>query len=67
MKQELLSKKDLFYDDQNRLKQHYHQVDSNPEELLADNNYNELSQLTNKKNWRKLYKVLIMPTISEDG
>jgi RHS repeat-associated protein len=42
-------KERFVYDEGNRLKQHYHQVDSNPEELLADNNYNELSQLTNKK------------------
>lgn len=37
------------YDHQNRLKKHYHQVDSQPQELLADNTYNELSQLNNKK------------------
>ena len=37
------------YDNQNRLLQHYHQVDSKPEQLLAENTYNELSQLTNKK------------------
>gem|GEM_PF-3108582 len=34
---------------QNRLKKHYHQVDNNPEELLAENTYNDLSQLVNKK------------------
>nr|WP_315088916.1 hypothetical protein [uncultured Chryseobacterium sp.] len=28
---------------------HYHQVDNNPEELLAENTYNDLSQLVNKK------------------
>ncbi|KXH81147.1 DUF4329 domain-containing protein [Chryseobacterium kwangjuense] len=28
---------------------HYHQVDTNPEELLADNIYNEIGQLINKK------------------
>ncbi|MCJ8155763.1 hypothetical protein MKJ01_18575, partial [Chryseobacterium sp. SSA4.19] len=39
----------FVYDSQNRLKQHFHQVDSNSEELLADNTYNELSQLSNKK------------------
>jgi RHS repeat-associated protein len=39
----------FVYDSQNRLKQHFHQVDSNPEQLLAENTYNELSQLSNKK------------------
>ncbi len=38
-----------MYDAQNRLLQHFHQVDNNTEELLAENNYNELSQLANKK------------------
>ncbi|MGE8536937.1 MAG: RHS repeat-associated core domain-containing protein, partial [Chryseobacterium sp.] len=42
-------KERFVYDPQNRIKQYYHQVDSNPEELLADNTYNELSQLSNKK------------------
>ncbi|MFC3157924.1 hypothetical protein ACFOEQ_04970 [Chryseobacterium arachidis] len=37
------------YDDQNRLLVHKHQVDGNPVEILAQNTYNELSQLTNKK------------------
>ncbi|PJJ62638.1 DUF6443 domain-containing protein [Chryseobacterium geocarposphaerae] len=37
------------YDNQNRLKVHKHKVDSNPEEILAQNDYNELSQLTTKK------------------
>ncbi|PTT36127.1 hypothetical protein DBR28_11420 [Chryseobacterium sp. HMWF028] len=37
------------YDHQNRLLVHKHQVDSNPVEILAQNNYNELSQLTSKK------------------
>ncbi len=37
------------YDNQNRLKKHWHQVGSNPQELLSENSYNELSQLTNKK------------------
>ena len=39
----------FVYDNQNRLLKHYHQVDSNPEEILAQNTYNELSQLSNKK------------------
>jgi RHS repeat-associated protein len=37
------------YDSQNRLKTHTHQVDSNPVEYLAQNTYNELSQLQTKK------------------
>lgn len=38
------------YDNQNRLKIHKHKVDNNPqEEILAQNEYNELSQLTGKK------------------
>jgi RHS repeat-associated protein len=38
----------FIYDNQNRLLQHYHKVDNNPEVILADNIYNELSQLSNK-------------------
>jgi len=41
-------KERFVYDAQNRLLQHFHQVDNNTEELLAENSYNELSQLTNK-------------------
>ncbi|HCM33671.1 DUF6443 domain-containing protein [Chryseobacterium sp.] len=37
------------YDHQNRLLVHKHQVDSNPVEILAQNKYNELSQLESKK------------------
>ncbi|WP_326983769.1 DUF6443 domain-containing protein [Chryseobacterium sp. MYb264] len=37
------------YDHQNRLLVHKHKVDSQPEEILAQNKYNELSQLENKK------------------
>ncbi|MBL3549461.1 DUF6443 domain-containing protein [Chryseobacterium sp. KMC2] len=37
------------YDTQNRLLVHKHQVDSNTVEILAQNTYNELSQLSNKK------------------
>lgn len=37
------------YDHQNRLKTHTHQIDNNPIEYLAQNEYNELSQLQNKK------------------
>lgn len=37
------------YDHQNRLLSHKHQVDSNPTEILTQNTYNEISQITNKK------------------
>ncbi|WP_051890669.1 DUF6443 domain-containing protein [Chryseobacterium vrystaatense] len=37
------------YDHQNRLLKHYHKVDQLPQELLADNTYNEIGQLVNKK------------------
>ncbi|MFP8892164.1 MULTISPECIES: DUF6443 domain-containing protein [Chryseobacterium] len=37
------------YDNQNRLLVQKHQVDSNPTEILAQNTYNEISQITNKK------------------
>ncbi|SUX46675.1 DUF6443 domain-containing protein [Chryseobacterium indoltheticum] len=37
------------YDHQNRLLTHTHQIDSNAVEYLAQNEYNELSQLKNKK------------------
>ncbi|WP_265130983.1 RHS repeat-associated core domain-containing protein [Chryseobacterium oranimense] len=45
------------YDPQNRLVKHWHQVDSRPEELLAENTYNELSQLTNKKVGNSLQSI----------
>ncbi|GAA5102639.1 DUF6443 domain-containing protein [Chryseobacterium ginsengisoli] len=37
------------YDSQNRLLVHKHQVDNYPVEILAQNSYNAISQLTNKK------------------
>ncbi|WP_249413655.1 DUF6443 domain-containing protein [Chryseobacterium indologenes] len=37
------------YDNQNRLKKHTHQVDSGTVEILSENTYNELSQLSQKK------------------
>ncbi|GEJ45440.1 DUF6443 domain-containing protein [Chryseobacterium sp. ON_d1] len=45
------------YDDQNRLLQHYHQIDDKPEQLLSENTYNELSQLTNKKVGNNLQSI----------
>jgi RHS repeat-associated protein len=46
---EVSVKERFVYDNQFRLKQHYHQVNSLTEELLADYTYNELGQLTSKK------------------
>ncbi|WP_265131355.1 RHS repeat-associated core domain-containing protein [Chryseobacterium oranimense] len=37
------------YDPQNRLLIHKHKVDNNAEEILTQNTYNELSQISNKK------------------
>ncbi len=50
-------KERFVYDNQNRLLQHYHQVDDKPEELLAENSYNELSQLKNKKIGNNLQSI----------
>ena len=50
-------KERFVYDAQNRLWQHYHQVDNNTEELLAENSYNELSQLANKKVGNNLQSI----------
>ncbi|AZA89210.1 RHS repeat-associated core domain [Chryseobacterium nakagawai] len=46
---EVSVKERFVYDSQNRPIKHYHQVDNLPEELLTDNTFNELSQLSNKK------------------
>lgn len=45
------------YDNQNRLKKHFHQVNSMPVELLTENSYNELSQLNNKKVGNNLQSI----------
>ncbi|WP_292010594.1 DUF6443 domain-containing protein [Chryseobacterium sp.] len=37
------------YDNQNRLLVHKHKIDNNPEEILSQNVYNELSQVKTKK------------------
>ncbi|RZJ86958.1 MAG: RHS repeat-associated core domain-containing protein, partial [Chryseobacterium sp.] len=50
-------KERFVYDNQNRLLQHYHQVDNKPEELLVENQYNELSQLKNKKVGNNLQSI----------
>ena len=46
-----------IYDNNFRLKQHYHKVNSNAEELLADYTYNELGQVTNKKVGNNLQSI----------
>lgn len=45
------------YDNGNRLKKQWHQVNGNPQELLKENTYNELSQLTNKKVGNNLQSI----------
>ncbi|SHM65693.1 DUF6443 domain-containing protein [Chryseobacterium polytrichastri] len=50
-------KERFVYDDQKRLVQHYHQVDNNVEQLLADNSYNDISQLINKKVGNNLQSI----------
>ena len=50
-------KERFVYDPQYRLLQHYHQVDSKPEELLTENTYNELSELKNKKVGNNLQSI----------
>lgn len=46
-----------MYDSQDRLTGHYHQVDGSPEVLLAENTYDELSQLSNKKVGNNLQSI----------
>lgn len=46
---EVVIKETFVYDGQKRLLKHYHKVNSQPEELLVENTYNDLGQLTNKK------------------
>ncbi|WP_336733958.1 RHS repeat domain-containing protein, partial [Chryseobacterium sp. VD8] len=45
------------YDPQNRVKKVWHQVNSQPQELLAENSYNELSQLAGKKVGNNLQSI----------
>ncbi|SFN28224.1 RHS repeat-associated core domain-containing protein [Chryseobacterium oleae] len=45
------------YDSQNRLKKQWHQVNSQPQELMSENTYNELSQLSNKKVGNNLQSI----------
>ncbi len=50
-------KERFVYDAGKRLKQHYHQVDDKPEELLTENTYNDLSQVINKKVGNNLQSI----------
>ncbi len=45
------------YDQHNRLKKQWHQVNGSPQELLSENTYNELSQLSNKKTGNNLQNI----------
>ncbi|MGH1516141.1 RHS repeat domain-containing protein [Chryseobacterium sp. JK1] len=45
------------YDQHNRLKKQWHQVNNNPSELLTENVYNEKSQLSNKKVGNNLQSI----------
>ncbi|WP_300689961.1 DUF6443 domain-containing protein [Chryseobacterium sp.] len=45
------------YDQQNRLKKQWHQVNNGPSELLSENTYNEKSQLSNKKVGNNLQSI----------
>ncbi|KXH81151.1 DUF6443 domain-containing protein [Chryseobacterium kwangjuense] len=46
---EKIIKETFTYDHQNRMLVHKHKIDNNTEEILAQNTYNELSQLASKK------------------
>ncbi|MDC8102341.1 DUF4329 domain-containing protein [Chryseobacterium rhizosphaerae] len=46
---EVKIKERFVYDNQKRIIKQYHQVNTNPEELLVENAYNEIGQLVNKK------------------
>ncbi|MCX8534499.1 DUF6443 domain-containing protein, partial [Chryseobacterium luquanense] len=54
---EIVIKERFVYDDQFRMKQHYHQVNGNPEELLSDYTYNDLGQVTTKKVGNNLQSI----------
>lgn len=54
---EVQVKERFVYNAQNMLLKHYHQVDNNAEELLAENSYNEKGQLTSKKVGNNLQRI----------
>ena len=45
---EILTREDFAYSPQDRLLTHIHKIDSNPSQLLTNNTYDELGQLTSK-------------------
>ena len=50
-------KERFVYNDRNYLEEHYHQVNSNTEELLAKYTYNEVGQVTNKQVGNNLQSI----------
>jgi len=50
-------KERFVYNDRNYLEEHYHQVNSHAEELLAKYTYNELGQVTNKQVGNNLQSI----------
>lgn len=54
---EVIINERFIYDNNLRVKQHYHKVNNNVEELLADYSYNELGQVTNKKVGNNLQSI----------
>jgi RHS repeat-associated protein len=54
---EVQVKERFVYNAQNMLLKHYHQVDNNAEELLAENSYNEKGQLAGKKVGNNLQSI----------
>ncbi|WP_081873933.1 DUF6443 domain-containing protein [Chryseobacterium sp. JM1] len=45
------------YDNLNRMKKQWHQIDGNTPELMTENTYNEISQLSNKKVGNNLQSI----------
>jgi len=50
-------KERFVYDDQKRMKEHWHKVDEFPEQLLTKNTYNDLGQLINKEVGNNLQSI----------
>ncbi|MDO5614812.1 MAG: DUF6443 domain-containing protein [Cruoricaptor ignavus] len=54
---EIILNEGFTYDHQNRLLAHKHQVNNEPTEILAENSYNEIGQLKNKKTGNNLQSI----------
>lgn len=54
---EKVIKEDFVYDPKNRLLTHKHQVGVKPQEILTQNTYNDIGQLTNKKVGNNLQSI----------